>query len=228
MDGRAMESIVGRLKLVTIFILVTLSINALASMPVQEIGVSNYVFPEEITIVGDYYFTSDNPCQPKPYNNSITKMPEGVPLEYTIKLFGDLANGEANNASYDVRLADRMPVEAELVSIEQIDSHNASRIVPIPIFREDLKDPYYMIEGDLINIYLGPIPAAEFPNEILIKVVIPRSFAPDTLYNSVLLRSENDRNESNNYASVNSYFGIAYDRRFGLEGFESLLREKEI
>jgi hypothetical protein len=39
MDGRAMESIVGRLKLVTIFILVTLSINALASMPVQEIGV---------------------------------------------------------------------------------------------------------------------------------------------------------------------------------------------
>lgn len=203
-------------KLLMISAIILLSIDSFASMPVQEIKIVMNVSPKDVTIVGDLYFNGEDTNRPLPCG-------DGIPLVYSIKLEGDHEEGRAKNDAYDVHLTAKLPYEAELVQIEEIDPTSASKAVPP--YSADNKCLYYTTVDDIVYVSFDSIPHQDFPKEIRIETKVPKSAAPSAFYASALLRSANDIDDGNNYASTNSYFGIAYSRKYGREEFEKLLNE---
>lgn len=204
------------LKWLMVAAVVVLIVDSLADMPMQELGITMNATPDVVTIVGDYYFINDDTNKPLPCG-------DGIPLEFSIKLLCSLAGGRAENDAYGVHLTVKLPYESELVQVKEMESDSSARLVPP--YRGNESETYYRNSDDILYIYLDSIQSSDFPKEVRVKVKVPKEAAPSTLYASALLRSDNDINLTNNYATTNSYFGIAYSREYGLEGFEKLINK---
>jgi hypothetical protein len=112
-------------------------------IPEQDISIQQSSDPEEIDVVGAYYFIHESSSEANACSYSNTCEPIGMPIFYRILLLGELDQGRASNPAIDVYITDKLPFEAKLIGIEQSKSNtnsNSINYIPIQPFSGEKKN----------------------------------------------------------------------------------------
>lgn len=219
---------------IALIALLTLAGTALANEQPVDLGVTKVLNTSNGAIAYQAYKVT--PSEVLGYNGEAWVLVDAAPplvitVTYLITLDAD-ENPDSQTVNWisDIHITDKLAPGAVLnysggQSVWVKNDTYTFNVVEKADYEDDPNtyDGYYTFVEDLLTVYLKAI-TAEYPLTISVAVDYPASIAPDTLYNSVLVRARNDNNMENNYATFSIPVYTAYDERYAMESFEDLLK----